>query len=122
MNLRKIENKLNELQKGLTEIVKELKRNEKWEPEDGERFYYIANVNDTYVIRHDLFEKEGNFANQMFSTSNCFKTETEALKELKNLQIETEKEQLIEELQSGPHELDWDYMVNNIERIYKTSK
>lgn len=102
MNKQEIQNKINELEKQLTELKEELNNPESkvFKPEYGEIYYYIYSVG--VIDYDDWLDTAVNISR--YAIGNCFATSEEAEFEIERLKVITELKRFAE----GHNEpIDW---------------
>ena len=83
---------------------------ERWEPENGEEYFYVDNVG---IVQNALFDNTMGYHLALCRTLNCFKTREEAKQEIEKIIVRRQLEDIARRLNKG-RELDW-----NDEHQYK---
>ena len=112
MNKQEIIDEINKTKEYLTNIEKMLGEfeYERWEPENGEEYFYVDNVG---IVQNALFDNTMGYHLALCRTLNCFKTREEAKQEIEKIIVRRQLEDIARRLNKG-RELDW-----NDEHQYK---
>ena len=112
MNKQKIMDEINKTKEHLANMKKMLEEfeYERWEPENGEEYFYVDNVG---IVQNALFDNTMGYHLALCRTLNCFKTREEAKQEIEKIIVRRQLEDIARRLNKG-RELDW-----NDEHQYK---
>ena len=105
MNKQKIIDEINKTKEYLTNIEKMLEEfeYERWEPENGEEYFYVDNVG---IVQNALFDNTMGYHLALCRTLNCFKTEEEAQQEAEKILVRKQLEDIARRLNKG-QKIDW---------------
>ena len=105
MNKQKIIDEINKTKEYLTNIEKMLEEfeYERWEPENGEEYFYVDNVG---IVQNALFDNTMGYHLALCRTLNCFKTEEEAQQEAEKILVRKQLEDIARRLNKG-QEINW---------------
>ena len=99
---------LNEVEKtkehlaNLEKMLKEFEY-ERWEPKNGEEYFYVDNVG---IVQNALFDNAMGYHLALYRTLNCFKTREEAQQEAEKILVRRQLEDIARRLNKG-QKIDW---------------
>ena len=105
MNKQKIIDEINKTKEHLANMKKMLEEceYERWNPENGEEYFYVDNVG---IVQNALFDNTMGYHVALCRTLNCFKTREEAQIEAEKILVRRQLEDIARRLNKG-REVDW---------------
>ena len=105
MNKQKIIDEINKTKEHLANMKKMLEEceYERWEPKNGEEYFYVDNVG---IVQNALFDNTMGYHLALCRTFNCFETEEEAQVEAEKILVRRQLEDIARRLNKG-REVDW---------------
>lgn len=105
MNKQKIINEINKAKEHLANLEEMLEKceHERWEPENGEEYFYVDNIG---IVQNALFDNTMGYHLALCRTLNCFKTKEEAQAEAEKILVRRQLEDIAKRLNKG-QEINW---------------
>lgn len=110
MNKQEILDEINKTKEHLANLEQRLKEceYEKWEPEEGEKYYFIDHSNKVYETE---YRNKYTYCKDMYDAYNCFQTKEEAEQEAEKILVRRMLENIARRLNKG-EKIDW----NNLDQ------
>ena len=105
MSKQKIIYEINKTKEHLANLEKILEEYEykRWEPKNGEEYFYVDNVG---IVQNALFDNTMGYHLTLCRTLNCFKTKEQAEAEAEKILVRRQLEDIARRLNKG-REIDW---------------
>ena len=105
MSKQKIIYEINKTKEHLANLEKILEEYEykRWEPKNGEEYFYVDNVG---IVQNALFDNTMGYHLTLCRTLNCFKTKEQAEAEAEKVLVRRQLEDIARRLNKG-REIDW---------------
>lgn len=105
MNEQELIDEINKTKAHLADMEKmlEICKNERWKPEEGEKYYFIDHSNKVYETE---YRNRYDYCKDMYDACNCFKTKEEAEQEAEKILVRRQLEDVARRLNSDA-KIDW---------------